>query len=90
MEMARGAQTDVMSRLKRIEGQVRGLQRMIEERRDCSEVMTQLAAARHALDRVGFVILSRRLEECARKRAEKTGDAEASMDEAMRLFMTLA
>ena len=47
--MARDVQADVMARLKKVEGQVRGLQRMIEECRDCSEVVTQLAAARHAL-----------------------------------------
>ena len=88
--MAQDVQADVMSRLRRIEGQVRGLQRMIEECRDCSEVVTQLAAVRHALDKAGFLILSHRLEECVRKRVEKTGDAEASMNKAMKLFMTLA
>jgi CsoR family transcriptional regulator, copper-sensing transcriptional repressor len=88
--MAPNTQEDVLTRLKKIEGQVRGLQKMIEERRDCSEIVTQLAAARHALDRVGFIILSHRLEECVKQRMEKGADAETSMEEAMKLFMTLA
>jgi len=88
--MAQEVKNDVLSRLKRIEGQVRGLQRLIDEGRDCAEVVNQLAAARHALDRVGFMILSHRLEECMKERMANGADSETAMNEAMKLFMTLA
>ncbi|MDO8682142.1 MAG: metal-sensitive transcriptional regulator [Armatimonadota bacterium] len=88
--MAQDTQADVISRLRKIEGQVRGLQRMIEENKDCAEVVNQLAAARQALDRVGFLILTHRLEECVRKRMENGVDADAAMNEAMKLFLILA
>lgn len=55
---------DITARLKRIEGQVRGLQKMVEEHRDCAEVIQQLTAARAALDRVGNVIITCGLREC--------------------------
>jgi DNA-binding FrmR family transcriptional regulator len=54
----------ILARLRRVEGQIRGLQRMVDERRDCSEIVTQLSAARAALDRVGNVIVSSGLRGC--------------------------
>jgi len=55
---------DVTARLRRIEGQIRGLQKMLEEDRDCAEVIQQLTAARAALDRVGSVIITSGLRAC--------------------------
>ena len=54
----------LVDRLKRIEGQIRGLQRMIEEERSCSEVITQVLAARSALEQVGTQLLDRQLMNC--------------------------
>ncbi len=54
----------IVARLRRVEGQIRGLQRMVDEGRDCSEIVTQLSAARAALDRVGNVIVSSGLRGC--------------------------
>ena len=54
----------VVARLRRVEGQIRGLQRMMEEERDCAEIVTQLSAARAALDRVGNVIVSSGVRGC--------------------------
>ena len=53
------SETDVkiLKRLRRIEGQVRGLQRMIEEGRECQEILTQLSGTRSALDAAGEVLL---------------------------------
>ncbi len=52
------------NRLKRIEGQVRGLQRMIDEQRDCEAILTQLMAARAALDRVGLLVADNYVQQC--------------------------
>ncbi|MHB9037700.1 MAG: metal-sensitive transcriptional regulator [Armatimonadota bacterium] len=80
---------DVTLRLKRIEGQIRGLQRMIEEGQDCTEVIHQLCAARKALDKVGFIILTHKMQDCV-KGGEGSRDPQASMKEAMELFLALA
>lgn len=55
---------EVTRRLKRVEGQIRGLQRMIEEDRECEAVLTQLMAARAALDQVGLLVVDRFVERC--------------------------
>lgn len=53
-----GATAEVIARLKRVEGQVQGLQRMIDGRRDCVEIIHQVTAARAALDRLGTQIVA--------------------------------
>lgn len=58
--------TVVLARLSRVEGQIRGIRRMIEAGRDCESVITQLMAARAALDRASLLIVSRHLEHCLR------------------------
>ena len=55
---------EITNRLKRVEGQVRGLQRMIEEQRDCEAILTQLMAVRAALDRVGLLIADSFIQNC--------------------------
>jgi DNA-binding FrmR family transcriptional regulator len=55
---------EITNRLRRIEGQIRGLQRMVEEQRDCESILTQLMAARAALDRVGLLVAESFVQEC--------------------------
>jgi DNA-binding FrmR family transcriptional regulator len=57
-------QEDILVRLRRIEGQIRGLQRMVDEHRQCEEVITQLMAARAALDKVGLIALQHYVDDC--------------------------
>ena len=55
---------EITNRLKRIEGQVRGLQRMVAEQRDCEAILTQFMAARAALDRVGLLVADNYVQKC--------------------------
>ncbi len=57
----------VKNRLKRVEGQIKGILRMMEEGKDCKEVITQLSASRTAIDRTIGVIVSENLVECIRQ-----------------------
>ncbi|MED3661156.1 metal-sensitive transcriptional regulator [Ureibacillus sp. FSL K6-8385] len=59
--------TKTKNRVKRIEGQIRGILRMMEEEKDCKEVITQLSAVRSAVDRTIGVIVSNNLIECMKK-----------------------
>ena len=54
----------VINRIKRAQGQLAGVLRMLEEGRECEEVVTQLAAVSRALDRAGFAIVASGLQEC--------------------------
>jgi len=81
---------DVIRRLRRAQGQIGGVIKMIEEGRDCSAVVTQLAAASRALDRAGFKIIATGLKQCALD--ERDGDSAADIDRAQleKLFLSLA
>ena len=77
----------VIRRLRRAQGQIGGVIKMIEEGRDCADVVTQLAAASRALDRAGFKIIATGLEQCA---ASGDGTADTDRDRLERLFLSLA
>ena len=55
---------DLLMRLRRLEGQIRGIQRMVQASRSCDEIVTQLLAVRSAVDRVGLLLLSQEVEHC--------------------------
>ena len=64
----------VVNRIKRIEGQIKGVLNMIEQNKDCREVITQLSASRTAIDRTMGLIVSMNLEQCVRENIEKGED----------------
>lgn len=57
----------LINRLKRVEGQVSGISRMIEQNKPCDEVLNQLSAARSAIDKVALLLISNRMKECLRE-----------------------
>jgi DNA-binding FrmR family transcriptional regulator len=64
-----------MTRLRKIEGQVRGLQRMVEEERYCVDVLGQIASTVNALEKVGVLLLNDHIRTCVRQSlADGTGD----------------
>lgn len=80
---------DVVTRLKRVQGQVAGIISMIEEGRDCGDVVTQMAAASRALDRAGFKVVANGLQQCAN--AEGRGEKPPlSAEQLEKLFLSLA
>ncbi|HDY69865.1 MAG TPA: transcriptional regulator [Actinobacteria bacterium] len=77
----------VLNRLRRVEGQVRGLQRMISEDKRCEDVLTQLAATRAALDRVGVFLITHRMKECLKHSSDEMELDETAVEEAFEVFM---
>ncbi|MFZ3578328.1 metal-sensitive transcriptional regulator [Virgibacillus sp. DJP39] len=75
------------NRMKRIEGQVRGLLRMMEEQKDCRDVVTQMSAVRSALDRTAALIVSTNLEECIRNEKQTSENSEDLIKEAVKLLV---
>ncbi|KAB2334810.1 metal-sensitive transcriptional regulator [Cytobacillus depressus] len=76
------------NRIKRIEGQLRGILKMMEEEKDCRDVITQLSAARSAIDRTIGVIVSSNLVECVRQAEEKgEKNTEELVKEAVNLLV---
>ena len=87
MELDRDEMTPVINRIKRAQGQLAGVLRMLEEGRDCEDVVTQLAAVSRALDRAGFVIIASGLRQCM-----TSGDGLDGVDaqKMEKLFLSLA
>lgn len=79
---------DLIRRLRRIEGQVRGVQRMIEEGRGCPEVLVQLAAVREAVNKVGVLMMALHMERCFREdRSDTPEDWVSRAKEAVEMFL---
>jgi DNA-binding FrmR family transcriptional regulator len=76
-------------RLRRIEGQIRGVLRMMEEGKDCKDVVVQMSAIRSAVDRAIAVIVCDNLEECLREEIAKgeSGDTKRLVLEAVDLLV---
>jgi CsoR family transcriptional regulator, copper-sensing transcriptional repressor len=69
------------NRLRRIEGQVRGVQRMVDEEAYCVDVLTQIASVVSALEKVGTILLKDHVEHCVRESIEKGEDADDKIEE---------
>src|SRR3954467_10743980 len=73
----------VQKRLRRIEGQVRGLQRMVDEDAYCIDILTQVAAAQTALEHVAVEVLDGRVRHCVADAVKGGDDGDAKLDELM-------
>lgn len=77
----------VINRLRRAQGQIGGILKMIDEGRDCKDVVTQLAAVNRALDRAGFAIIATGLKQCL---AEPDGAESVDTKAMEKMFLSLA
>ena len=74
------AQTESIERLKKIEGQVRGVAKMVENEKYCIDIINQIAAAKNALDGVARIIMKQHVESCVTQ-AIMEGKAEEKIEE---------
>ena len=80
--------TDQMkNRIKRAEGQMRGILRMMEEEEDCKELVTQMNAVRTALDRAVGLVVGSNLEQCVREQIDNGEDSDQLIQEAVTLLV---
>lgn len=89
MELPAEVVADLQKRLRRVEGQVRGIDKMLTEGRDCREVVTQLSAALHALEQTGFKLVASGLTYCL-ENPDAARAAGYDVDDVQRMFMKLA
>ncbi|HLQ71894.1 MAG TPA: metal-sensitive transcriptional regulator [Bacillota bacterium] len=75
----------VVNRLKRIEGQVRGIQKMVEEDRYCADILMQINAINAALKKVGFSVAERHAKHCV-KHAVNYGEGDAAINELLEVM----
>ena len=79
----------VMNRLKRVEGQVRGIQNMVDEDRYCMDILAQISAVQSALNHVGFAVTERHISHCVSEAIER-GEGKESIEELMTVLKQFA
>ncbi|MDV2683081.1 metal-sensitive transcriptional regulator [Alkalihalophilus lindianensis] len=78
---------EMKNRLKRIEGQVRGVLRLMEEEKDCKSVITQMSATKSAMDRAMAFVIAKNMQQCILDQVEKGEDADQVVEEAIQLLV---
>ena len=89
MEIPEETVGDLTRRLRRVEGQIRGVQQMLADRRDCRDIVTQLSAASKALDQAGFLLVASGLTWCLANPEESATEGN-SLGDVQKMFMQLA
>ncbi|WP_199423242.1 metal-sensitive transcriptional regulator [Actinotalea solisilvae] len=82
--------TKVVNRLKRAQGQLAGVVRMLDEGKDCEDVVTQLSAVSKALDRAGFAIIASGMKQCLTQPEDADGEPTLDVAKLEKLFLSLA
>lgn len=80
-----GEKEKIKNRLKRIEGQIRGLEKMVEDDRYCVDILIQISAVQAALKKVGFTLLERHTKTCV-SHSIQSGDGEEMIEELMQVI----
>jgi DNA-binding FrmR family transcriptional regulator len=88
MDLPEETITDLTRRLRRVEGQVRGLQQMLTDQRECRDIVNQIAAATRALEQTGFVLLAAGLTWCLNN-PEESEAGGYGIDEVQKMFLKL-
>ena len=89
MDLPEETMTDLHRRLRKVEGQVRGIQAMLAENRDCRDVVTQMSAASKAIDQAGFLLVSAGLQWCLED-PERSAAEGYDLADVQKMFLKLA
>jgi DNA-binding FrmR family transcriptional regulator len=71
----------ILSRLKKVEGQVKGIQRMVEEDKCCGDIMIQISAVRSAINKIGGLMLDGYIKECIPEAYKRSDASDERLDE---------
>lgn len=82
-----GCNKDILNRLKRTEGQLRGVQRMIEEEKDCADVITQLSAVSSSVNRIMGLIVAENLKQCLENPDSDAESQAKKIEQAVQLIV---
>ena len=89
MQLPDSTVDDLVARLRRVEGQIRGIQQMLTDGRECRDVVTQISAASKALDQAGFKLVASGLTYCLSHPEDAARDGY-DIDDVQKMFMKLA
>jgi DNA-binding FrmR family transcriptional regulator len=89
MDLPEDTIDDLLKRLRRIEGQIRGIQQMLLDGRECRDIVTQISAASKAIDQAGFKLVASGLTYCL-DNPEQAASEGYAIDDVQKMFMKLA
>lgn len=78
---------NIINRLKRAEGQLRGIQKMIDEEKECVDIVTQLTAVRSSIDRVMGLIVAENLKDCLNTPSNDPSIQEKKIEQAVQMII---
>lgn len=78
---------DMLNRLKRTEGQLRGIQKMIEEDQECIDIVTQLSAVRSSINSMMGIVIAQKVQSCIDHPSDNSEEQEARLQEAIKLII---
>ena len=78
---------NMINRLKRVEGQLRGIQKMIEEEQECIDIVTQLSAVRSSINSIMGVAIAQKVQSCITHPSDNPDEQEARIKEAIKLII---
>ncbi|HEL1610135.1 TPA: metal-sensitive transcriptional regulator [Streptococcus suis] len=77
----------IMNRIKRAEGQLRGIQKMIEEEQECIDIVAQLSAVRSSINSMMGLVIAQKVQDCIDHPSENPEEQEARLQEAINLII---
>lgn len=80
------ARDNMVLRLKKIEGQVKGIQRMLDDGRACQDILTQLIAIRSGIEQVGLMMLDTQIERCMGEAAQGDKEKVKSLQQTLKMW----
>ena len=75
---------DLIARLKKIEGQIRGIQKMIAEERKCADILSQMMASRAGIDKVAILLMNGQVEKCLKVKGEDSEQTMKMLEETLK------
>ena len=78
---------DIINRLKRAEGQLRGVQKMIDQEQECIDIVTQLSAVRSSINSLMGLVIAQKIQECFEHPADNPSEQEERLQEAIKLII---
>ena len=78
---------NMMNRLKRAEGQLRGIQKMIDEEQECIDIVTQLSAVRSSINSIMGLVIAHKVQDCIEHPSDNPEEQEARLQEAINLIV---
>lgn len=82
------ARTEILSRLRNVRGHIAGIERMVDEQQDCSNILIQLSAVRSSVEKIGITLLENNAMECVLNNKHSTPEDQKNLEQVVKQMLT--